>query len=289
MIELEQDELLEGSDLYDSQMDSEGDDTESGSGEFTGLTRANYVDRVRFDRVPDETRTAAREEPASSADPLYIYYRSMSKIRLLTREEEVYLAKKIESAKLNTLRLLSLTSISSQKLNEILEELQPSVPGGNTQVSLDAKREADSEIPLEERNRLRDKEVRKILARVEKLEAKYRTLKAGLAKCRGGEKARELVKIRNVRESIYQTFLRFDFSENQINTLVGGLDEAARQMDNGKAPTGRSIRPEQAQGHPRSPCACPGTGIQVPDQRSRAAQDPHPDQREQDRDGPGQG
>jgi RNA polymerase primary sigma factor len=246
MIELEQDELLEGSDLYDSQTDSEGDDIESGSGEFTGLTRANYVDRVRFDRVPDETRTAAREEPASSADPLYIYYRSMSKIRLLTREEEVYLAKKIESAKLNTLRLLSLTSISSQKLNEILEELQPSVPGGNTQVSLDAKREADSEIPLEERNRLRDKEVRKILARVEKLEAKYRTLKGSLAKCRGGEKARELVKIRNVRESIYQTFLRFDFSENQINILVSGLDEVARQVDNGKEPTGRNIRPEQA-------------------------------------------
>ncbi len=241
MIELEQEELLEGSDLYDTD-----DDGESGSGEFTGLTRANYVDRVRFDRVPDETRRSGREEPASSADPLYIYYRSMSKIRLLTREEEVYLAKKIESAKLNTLRLLSLTTISSLKLGEIAEDLQPSVPGGNTQESIDAKREADSEIPLEERNRMRDKEVRKILLRVEKLEAKYRTLKLDLAKARGRDKARELVKIRNIREAIYQTLLRFDFSEHQINALVSSLDGIARHLDEGQRVIERSARADQA-------------------------------------------
>ncbi len=245
MIELEQDELLEGSDLYDPQVDTD-DDTESGSGEFTGLTRANYVDRVRFDRVPDENRAAGREESASSADPLYIYYRSMSKIRLLTREEEVYLAKKIESAKLNTLRLLSLTSVSSLKLGEIADGLQPAHPGINTQEGIEAKREADSEIPLEERNRIRDREVRKILSRVEKLETKYRALKVELAKARGKDRARELVKIRNVREAIHQTLLRFDFSENQINTLVSSLDGVARQLDEGQRVVGRNARADQA-------------------------------------------
>ena len=54
--------------------------------------------------MPNESRPVGKgEESTASADPLYIYYRSMSKIPLLTREQEVYLAKKIESAKLNTL------------------------------------------------------------------------------------------------------------------------------------------------------------------------------------------
>jgi RNA polymerase primary sigma factor len=245
MIELEQDELDAADDLYDPSERADGE-LEIGSGEFTGLTRANYVDRVRFDRVPDESRATPKEEPASSADPLYIYYRSMSKIRLLTREEEVYLAKKIESAKLNTLRLLSLTSISSMKLIEQAEDLQPaSADFGGAQPSLEAKRVADSELPLEERNRIRDKEVRKILSRIDKLESKYRSLKGSLSKGRNGEKARELVKIRNCRESLYQTYLRFEFSENQINTLVDGLDCVLRQMEDAQRATMRYSRSDQ--------------------------------------------
>ena len=114
MIELEQEDLLESSDLYDpASLDSDDLDSDG----FPGLTRANYVDRVRFERVPDESRPVGRgAEATPSADPLYIYYRSMSKIPLLNREEEVYLAEKIDSAKVNILRLLSLTTINSFKI-----------------------------------------------------------------------------------------------------------------------------------------------------------------------------
>ena len=120
MIELEQEETYEGAEAFGEEGDL-GLDSE----ELSHLTRANYVDRVRFDRIPDESRSIGREEGAASADQLYIYYRSMSKIPLLTREEEVYLAKKIESAKVNTLRLLSLAAISSRRVAEMAEELQP--------------------------------------------------------------------------------------------------------------------------------------------------------------------
>jgi RNA polymerase primary sigma factor len=244
MIELEQDELLDDADLYDGE---ESDELEPGSGEFTGLTRANYVDRVRFDRVPDETRSVAKEEPASSADPLYIYYRSMSKIRLLTREEEVYLAKKIESAKLNTLRLLSLTAVSSAKMVEMADELQPAFnDASGSQPSMEARRVADPELPLEERNRIREKEVRKILARVEKLEAKYSEVKRGLAKERNSEKARSLVKIRNCREALYQTYLRFDFAESQINTVIQGLEEVLGRIEEAQRGIAKLARTSQA-------------------------------------------
>ena len=79
MIELEQNDTLEETEYDAIELDDENlGDSEA----FPGLTRANYVDRVRFARVPNESRSIGKEESASSADPLYIYYRSMSKIPL---------------------------------------------------------------------------------------------------------------------------------------------------------------------------------------------------------------
>jgi hypothetical protein len=60
------------------------------------------VDKVRFDPIAGESRAIGKgEEADSSADPIFTYYRSRGKIPLLTREQEIHLAKKIESAKLN--------------------------------------------------------------------------------------------------------------------------------------------------------------------------------------------
>jgi RNA polymerase primary sigma factor len=236
MMELEQDEYFDSSDPYDSgdllERDDEGFRFE---GEFSGLTRDNYVDRVRFDRIPSETRAAAKgEETAASADPLYIYYRSMSKIRLLTREEEVYLAKKIESAKMNILRLLSLTPVNSRKVMALADELQPASPAANASAQIgfaDPAREAESEIPLEERNRLREIQVRKLLARLEKHEGKYRDLKSALSQCRNGGRAKVLAKIRSLRDSVLKTLQRFDFSESQIAELTGGIEDVMRRIE----------------------------------------------------------
>ena len=126
MMELDRNDLLEETEYDGIGLDDDGPD---GSESFPRLTRENYVDRVRFARVPADGAAAVKpEDLASSADPLYIYYRSMSKIPLLTREQEVYLAKKIESAKINTLRLLSLTPINTFRVMELADELQPAEP-----------------------------------------------------------------------------------------------------------------------------------------------------------------
>src|SRR5436309_3389162 len=146
MIELEQEDMLESSDAYESD-DSEAEEFEGGSEEFPGLTRANYVDPVQFTRLPAKNRTSPRDdEDTASADPLYIYYRSMSKIPLLTREEEVYLAKKIESAKINILRLLSLTPVTTRRVLEMAEELQPAsaAPAVGEPIQGETPKEADA-------------------------------------------------------------------------------------------------------------------------------------------------
>ncbi len=204
MIELEQNDVLEETEYDSIDLDDENLDT---SDSFPNLTRANYVDRVRFARVPNEGRSAAKgEESTSSADPLYIYYRSMSKIPLLTREQEVYLAKKIESAKLNTLRLLSLTTINTFKIMELAEELQPA--GSAVPVSpfgLEERRDAENDASLEERTRARLKQIRRILTRLEKLESKYPLAKRDIqkSKARTGKTSKSLNKIKDNREAIF--------------------------------------------------------------------------------------
>jgi RNA polymerase primary sigma factor len=232
MIELDQDEVLEETEYDPIDLDEED---LGNSDAFPGLTRANYVDRVRFGRAPDEGRAVAKgEESASSADPLYIYYRSMSKIPLLTREQEVYLAKKIESAKLNTLRLLSLTTINSFKLMEIAEELQPAgPPAAASHFGTDEKREAESEISLEERTRIRMRKIRRIINRIEKLEAKFRLAKRNCMhrKVPMGAPGRDFNKIKNNREAIFNSLLRIDFSENQIGALVGSVETVLHKME----------------------------------------------------------
>src|SRR6266545_4101328 len=169
MIELEQEEVLDPSELYDSA-DSGSEGFERGSREYPGLTRENYVDRVRFNLRSAEPRSADNkpQESTASADPLYIYYRSMSKIPLLTREQEVYLAKKIESAKTNILRLLSLTPAATYELLKMAEELHPASRSADPPSPFgEAGKEHESEIPLEERNRLRAQAIKRIGARLE--------------------------------------------------------------------------------------------------------------------------
>jgi RNA polymerase primary sigma factor len=236
MIELEQEDVLEETEYEAIDLDGEGlDDPEA----FPRLTRANYVDRVRFGHVSNDGKTSARgEESAASADPLYIYYRSMSKIPLLTREQEVYLAKKIETAKLNTLRLLSLTTINSFKIKELADDLQPvGAPVVIPQFGIEEKRETDNDIPLEERTRIRLRKMRRIVSRLEKLETQYRLLKAKIqrSKSRDAAAKRNLNKIKNNREAIFQSLQRIDFSEAQIGVLTGSLEEVLHTMEGTQA------------------------------------------------------
>ncbi len=234
MIELENDDVPEETEYDSIDLDEEG---LSGASEtFPRLTRANYVDRVRFARVPNESRPVGKgEESASSADPLYIYYRSMSKIPLLTREQEVYLAKKIESAKLNTLRLLSLTTINTYKIMELVEELQPvGAPAVIPQFGMEEKREPENEVSLEERTRLRIRQIRRIISRLEKLETKYRLAKGNFQRSKA-KGSRDLNKIRNNREAIYASLQKIDFSENQIGTLIDSVEGVLHQMESAQS------------------------------------------------------
>jgi RNA polymerase primary sigma factor len=249
MIELEQDDSLEETEYDSIDLNDEG---LNASEAFPGLTRANYVDRVRFARIPNETRQIEKgADSTSSADPLYIYYRSMSKIPLLTREEEVYLAKKIESAKLNTLRLLSLTTINSLKIMELADELQPvGAPAAIPQFGIEERKESENDASLEERTRIRIRQIRRIISRLEKLEVTYRITKGSFQRMKSGNgnSKKHLNRIKSNREAIFHSIQRIDFSENQISALTGSVEEVLHKMEEAQACL-KKLSPRQDIGH----------------------------------------
>jgi len=236
MIELGQDDIPEETEYESIDLDDENPDT---SEAFPRLMGANYVDRVRFEPIPNESRAIAKgQEAASSTDPLHLYYRSMGKIPLLTREQEVHLAKKIESAKLNTLLLLSLTTITSSKIMEMADELQPAgAPAAKPQFGTGGKREVENEMTLEELTRIRFQKIREVIIRLEKLEAEYRLARGSSqsGKSQEGKSNVDLSKIQSNREAIFLLLQKIDFSENQISRLIGSVEDVLHRMEEAHA------------------------------------------------------
>jgi RNA polymerase primary sigma factor len=228
MMELDREEILEEAGYEFS--DNESGDPEAAE-EYAGLMEIAGADRARFEPMPDDKKNTGKGAPsaACSADPLNAYYKSMNTIPLLTREQEVQLAKKLESAKLNVLRLLSQTPITSYKVMEIAEELHPAViPGGIAQFGMEKEGESATEIPIEERNRIRLKKIHKIIVRIEQLEAKCRQAGRSLRK-RGIYGAKSDSKFN--REEIFKLLRRIAFTQSQIDLLVGGVEGVVSAMN----------------------------------------------------------
>jgi RNA polymerase primary sigma factor len=224
MIEIRQRDIPEEETEYTftDSMDSESPDS---SGSYPVSIGADD-DRTRFERIPHESRPVQRGmvPVPPSTDPVYVYYRSMSPIPLLTREQEFDLAKKLESSKRNVLRLLSRTPIVSLKVAEMAEELQPaSVLQAALASGSMGKSKSENETSIEGRNRMRLNAVHKIAARLEKLESRYRMAKR---KSRNSGVSNDLN-----REAIFKCLQRIDFTEGQINILIGSMEEVLHLME----------------------------------------------------------
>jgi RNA polymerase primary sigma factor len=228
MRELEREEILEETEYeFTGSESDDSDDTE----EFGKLIDINDAGRARLEPIPDESRMAAKEVESAPylADLINVYYRSMSAIPLLTREREVQLAKTLESAKLNILQLLSQTPIASFMLMEMKEDLQPvAMPGMDFHPGMEKKRDAGKEASLEERTQIRLKRIHKILARIEKLESKYRLSWQRLQQ-RKSDRAKAHRKPN--REAIYASFRRIAFTEDRIQTLVEKVGAVLHKME----------------------------------------------------------
>ena len=232
MIELEQDGMRETTECDPLDLNDKSSNT---SGVFSKLTRASCFDKSGLWPIPDESRSIGKwEQPASSADPLFVYYRSLNNIPLLTREQEAYLARKIESAKAHTFLLLSMTPITSFRVIEMARELQPRrAPRLDPRAVTEEKREAEKEMPLDERRRNRRRQIRRAVIRLEKLEAKYRLERGWSRRCelKEGRTKENSETIQGSRKAIFLLLQKINFSENQIGRLIGALEVVLHRME----------------------------------------------------------
>jgi RNA polymerase primary sigma factor len=228
MIELRRSDLLEETE-YES-IEFENDESLSDTYKPFVRSKSVHSDRFGFEAIPSEAKTDGKgtETSYSLMDPLFVYYRSMSKIPLLTRDQEVWLAKKIETAKTSVLWFLSQTPITSFKVLEMAEELQLAAPAASSQIKIDETSVSEPETSLEERTKIRHRQIRRIFSRIENLEAKYRDSHHRLRKIRA--RKYEPVQCKD-RDKLVSTLQRIDFSENQINTLIENLEAVLQEME----------------------------------------------------------
>jgi RNA polymerase primary sigma factor len=205
------------------------EDENPGMPETSSLMEAYSAERMRFDPIPDESRSAS-ESLAYMSDPIHLYYRSLSRFPLLTREQEIHLAKRLESAKLNVLRLLSMTTIAASKIMELADELQPVM---SSQPAIKEECEEDSQISSEEKAWAQQNLMRKIIERLEKYELQYR-------------KDRQRNKIPS-REKIFACLRQIKFTERQTDELIADVERVLLLMEEtgssrGHISKGKSLR-----------------------------------------------
>jgi hypothetical protein len=172
MMELQRREIPDETEYASADVDN--DERLNASEAFCRIIEPNGIDRARFERIPDENQSHKLKRESYSVDPLNVYYRSMHSIPLLTRQQEIELAKKYESAKLGVLRLLSHTTITSVKIMEIEDKLQPfGFAPPPAQSSGDEENQGAQLVSIEEKNQIRMAQIHRILSRLHRLETNY--------------------------------------------------------------------------------------------------------------------
>jgi RNA polymerase primary sigma factor len=137
---------------------------------------------------------------------------------------------------MNILDLISLTPITSSIIAEMANDLQ--LREAHSAVSrLEADKKPEEENGNNAENAiLRQRRIRRLMSRLERLEDKYRPLRSGSSSS-GLEKtvsAADIRKLQSRREQIALLLRKIDFSENQIDELIGSLENVAHRMETAK-------------------------------------------------------
>ena len=207
------------------QMDS--DNLENIDNVETFAAMSGEIGDIEFDPAADEVESQDTESCAT--DSINLYYRSMHMLPLLSRQDEVRLAKRLETARLEVLRLLSRTAIVSRMVFKMGDSLQPAgLSSATGQFFEEDSGLEEKQVAVQEWNLLREKSLKRIFARLEKLEQAYQ---AAWKKASNGKSTKT-----PAREPIYNTLRRIAFSERQINQLVSGVELILSVMENAHKP-----------------------------------------------------
>ncbi len=203
-----------------------------------GIEIVTDPDRAARKRAALEAESAedAREAVEKTNDPVRMYLREMGTVKLLDREGEVRIAKRIEQGEAKIYQALANNPLVLQEILKLLENAGRDSRVVNELVSPPDEDEEDREQPetesVDERARRR---IEQILATFKKIAALDKDIKRMKFKARTLKKgSRALVRIENSIDKKIAEMSRLiraaDFTPALLNRAIGILKDIDRQM-----------------------------------------------------------
>jgi RNA polymerase primary sigma factor len=198
-------------------------------------------DTIRSEEERSEERPSSYDdeispgdlEAAKIDDPVRLYLMEMGKVPLLTRDEEVSLAKQIEEGRHAITRAIARATVTPQEIRAILDRLE----AGEINLN-DLLRANIDESNAEERNkaiRQTQKGLTETLRLCESIEADLDRINEATITHEEAEPVRRTVDAK--REQIFQTLLKVDLNYSRIEQIAGKiriifnrLDDAHREI-----------------------------------------------------------
>ena len=186
-----------------------------------------------FERGESEEFIPSGSDTARIDDPVRLYLMEMGKVPLLTREEEVLLAKRIEKGRHEITEAISRASATSSEL----QKLKMRIESGAFNLNDILRANVDESDP-EERNRM----AKFVLDNINVILGHYEEIlkKRDLAEdptLESPDREKILADIEKRRSAIYQRFLKLDLNfniisqcANKIRMIFDKLDEANREI-----------------------------------------------------------
>ena len=189
-----------------------------GVSEFSGLKGEHENVLVRKEEEVVEYKV---EPLGKAADPVGFYLREMGSFRLLTREGEVEIAKRIESGQQG---VLSVVLNCPMAVREVIS-LGSALRAGKIEIKEVTNEADDGETSVEE-EQIQKKRVLSLINKIRKGEERIRILRGELRlRNKGVPTQRVQEKIWEKQVEIFDAFKRINLSEKQTNRIVQKLKQ----------------------------------------------------------------
>jgi RNA polymerase primary sigma factor len=189
-------------------------------------------ERPEFEAPHDLSRDEPEIElkadlPDNSTDPIRTYLREMGVVPLLTREQEVAIAKRLEHGQLLVLKTVSRSPIVLEELLKIGQDLREGTRSIKEIIKLDEDELTSEKIADATRTTLR------IIKKIEKLYqvGLQQTSHLGsIAKSKKGRRVRARRQLARTRIELSQLVRSIDFKEREKNRLIEMVRRAVQQL-----------------------------------------------------------
>ncbi|MCS7048177.1 MAG: RNA polymerase sigma factor RpoD [Verrucomicrobiae bacterium] len=187
------------------------------------------VDAAEVDRVKKDESEEAKEQPKTDSrfdiidDPVRQYLKQMGQVPLLTREQEVEISKRIETAENHVRQIVNNLGITAREHVALARRLQTG-------------RERFDRVILDKKIDSREQYMRalpQLLAQVEAADAKVDEKYQRYVRCRGpkAEKERRYREFQKANQALQKLFDRFYFKQKVLEEFVEKANEVREEFN----------------------------------------------------------